>query len=259
MNRFSNVVVMLLVSMVVCAGVVHAGVGAGVWGGFSHISYGNYNDWVDAVNTEILAGSGYAYDNMNWVSEIGGEALVTVVPMLDMSVGAGMLLSSTEYDVSGGGMSYSLEHKLRSYPFTLSGYVKPPLPFGFAKPVVFAGVGLYYTKLIWNEALSGSIEDYTYEAELTKTGFGLHGGAGLEFSVFPKVSFNIGVRARWAKIKGFEGTGTHSITGESDLFLAYDEDDLYYGPADISNPNDFDEGEVDLSGFGFVLGVKMMF
>jgi hypothetical protein len=259
MKRLSSVTVILLVSLFVYTGAAQAGVGVRVWGGIGHINYGNYNDWADAVNAEILAGTGYEFDNMNWVSEFGGEVLVTVIPMLDIGVGAGMLLSSTEYEISGGGVSYSQKHKLRSNPITLSGYLKPPLPFSFAKPIVFGGVGFYYTKLTWNEILIGSPEDYTYEAELTKTGFGLHGGAGLEFSVFPMVLLDIGVKARWAKIKGFEGTGTHSVEGETNLFLAYDKDDLYYGPKDVANPDNYDEGEVDLSGFGFVIGIKVMF
>ena len=260
MKRLASVVAIMLLSVFVYTGAVHAGIGVRVWGGFNKIGYGDYNNWADAVNREILAGTGHAFENMNWVGEFGGEALVTVIPMLDIGVGVGMLLSSMEYDVSGDGVTYTQTHKVRSIPFTLTGYFKPPLPVSVVKPFVFGGVGLYSTKLTWDEDLNGTAaDDFTYETELTKTGFGIHGGLGVEFSVLPMVSVDLNVKGRWAKIKGFEGTGTHSILGDMDVILVYDEEDLYYGPMESDNPNDYEEGEVDLSGLGFALGVKVMF
>ncbi len=56
-------------------------------------------------------------------------------------------------------------------------------------------------------AYMGTCSDYSYEWELSKWGFGLHGGAGFEISILPKLSVDIGVKARWANFKGFEGTG----------------------------------------------------
>jgi len=264
MKKLSSVVAILLVSMFVYAGAAHAGVGVRITGPVSYIGYGNWNDFADFLNDEAIPELGFSQkiDNINWVPEFGGEILVSPMPVLDIGLGAGMLLKTADLSISVGGETMSFSHKLRAYPFTLTGYVKPPLPFGFAKPFVYGGVGLYYTKLIFEEGYSGVGGDYSYEAELTKTGFGLHGGAGLEFSVFPMVSIDIGIKARWAKIKGFEGTASDSEGEEEDVFLMFDEDDdgnPMYGPESVDYQDEIDEGEVDLSGFGFVLGIKVMF
>jgi len=256
MKKFSSIAVMLLVSMVVYTCAAQAGVGVRVWGGIGHIGYGNYNDWVDAFNREMLAGSGYSIDNMNWIPEFGGEVLFSAIPLLDIGVGASMMQSTSELSISEGG-EFSIEHKLKSYPITATAYFKPTLPLAFMKPVVYGGVGLYRTVLTWDYA--ETITPESWDAELSKWGFGMHGGVGMEISVMPMMSIDLGVRGRWAKMKGFEGTATHSVEGEMDVFLAYDEGDLVYGPEDIENPENYDEGEVDLSGFGFILGLKLMF
>ena len=238
MKKFSSVVAILLVSIFVYAGPAHAGIGVRITGPVSYISYGNWNDFADFLNDEALPELGLSQkiDKINWVPEFGGEILISPVPILDVGLGAGMMLKTADISVSAGTETMSFSHKLRVYPFTLTGYLKPSLPLGFAKPFFYGGVGLYYTKLIFEEGYSGIGTDYSYEAELTKTGFGLHGGAGLEFSVFPKVSIDIGVKARWAKIKGFEGTASDSEGQEEDVFLMFDKDEvgeLMYGPESI--------------------------
>ena len=264
MKKFSSVVAILLMSTFVYTGLAHAGVGVRITGPVSYISYGNWNDFADFLNDVAIPELGFSQkiDNINWVPEFGGEILVSPVPLLDVGLGAGMMLKTAEISISQGGETMSFGHKLRVYPFTLTGYLKPSLPLGFAKPFFYGGVGLYYTKLIFEDDYEGIMGDYSYEAELTKTGFGLHGGAGLEFSVFPKVSIDIGVKARWAKLKGFEGTASDSEGEEMDVFLIFDEDDEgnpVYGPESVEYQDEIEEGEVDLSGFGFVFGIKVMF
>lgn len=264
MKRLSGVIALLLVSVLALAGIAEAGVGVRVTGPVSYIGYGNWNDFADFLNDVAIPELGLSQkiDNINWVPEFGGEVLVSPIPLLDIGLGAGMMLKTADISISQATETMSFTHKLRAYPFTLTGYLKPSLPLGFAKPFFYGGVGLYYTKLIFEEGYEGIMGDYSYEAELTKTGFGLHGGAGLEFSVFPKVSIDIGIKARWAKIKGFEGTATDSEGAEDDVFLMFDEDEegnLMYGPESVDYEDVFGEGEVDLSGFGFVLGVKVMF
>jgi opacity protein-like surface antigen len=258
MKRFASVTVILLVSLFVYTGAAQAGVGVRAWGGIGHIGYGQYNEWVDAFNADpIIISSGHEIDNMNWVAEFGGEVLFSAIPLIDIGVGAGMLLSSSDISISGGGEIFSIEHKLRSYPFTATAYFKPDIPFAFMKPIVYGGIGFYRTVLTWD--YTDTVTPRYWDAELDKWGFGMHGGVGFEISVMPMMSIDLGVRGRWAKIKGFEGTCTHSDEGEFDVFLAYDEEGSYFSPENITNEGDYDEGEVDLSGFGFVFGVKVMF
>lgn len=258
MKRLSGISAILIASLVLYAGAAHAGVGVRMWGGISHIGYGQFNEWVDAFNAlPLIVESGQEIDNMNWVAEFGGEVLVSAVPLIDVGVGAGMMLSSSDIRISGAGAIFGIEHKLRSYPFTATAYFKPDVPFAFLKPVVYGGVGLYHTVLQWD--YTDSVTPIYWNAELDKWGFGMHGGVGMEISVMPMVSIDLGIQGRWVKIKGFEGTCTHSEEGEFDVFLAYDETSSLFGPEDVANQEDYEEGEVDLSGFGFVFGIKVMF
>ena len=258
MNKLSNIVLIMLMAMFAFASTAHAGVGVRAWGGISHIGYGQFNEWVDAFNAQpIIVASGQEIDNMNWVAEFGGEVLFSAVPLIDVGVGSGMMLSSSNISISGAGEVFGIEHKMRSYPFTATAYFKPAVPLAFLKPIVYGGIGLYRTTLTWD--WTDTVTPLYWSAELDKWGFGMHGGAGVEISVMPMVSIDLGVRGRWAKIKGFEGSCTHSEDGEFDIFLAYDEELSLFGPENVANSEDYEEGEVDLSGFGFVFGIKMMF
>jgi hypothetical protein len=103
------------------------------------------------------------------------------------------------------------------------------------------------------------------DAALSKWGFGMHGSAGLELPLKPAISFELGVKWRWAKVKGFEGTATEvsSKTGTEggDVFLAYDDDEdhTYYGPEYLEYKKGIDEGELDLGGLGLYLGLSVEF
>jgi hypothetical protein len=67
--------------VVAAAGVSHAGIGFRATGGYSHISYGDFNDWVDEANESLAAGGAGEIDNIKWVPEFGGEFYYSIVPM----------------------------------------------------------------------------------------------------------------------------------------------------------------------------------
>ncbi|MCU0639613.1 MAG: hypothetical protein MUF59_07070 [Candidatus Krumholzibacteria bacterium] len=54
--------------VVAAAGVSHAGIGFRATGGYSHISYGDFNDWVDEANESLAAGGAGEIDNIKWRS-----------------------------------------------------------------------------------------------------------------------------------------------------------------------------------------------
>ncbi len=271
MKRFTVLTGLVLLSMFVWPGNANAGFGIRVTGPATYISYNDFNDFVDAYNAEYLADSDYKYNNLKWVAEFGMEVMYDLIPTLDIGVGAGIIMGTSEYSVPVGLESWTLKHKIRSYPFTATAYFKPPWIWGPFKPIVYGGGGVYYNKAFFSSAYMGTLKDYSYEWELTKWGFGLHGGVGFEISILPRLSVDVGIKGRWANFKGFEGTDP--ITGE-DVIIATgiveeeigDPPEIYivpvYGPMTaefISENEGLREGEVDLTGYSIVVGINVMF
>ena len=58
---------------------VEAGFGIKVKGGYSYISYGDYNDWVDNTNSSIPDGAP-TYDNLHWMPEVSAEFMFPLFP-----------------------------------------------------------------------------------------------------------------------------------------------------------------------------------
>ena len=241
------------------AGVSEAGIGFRATGGFSHISYGDFNDWVDEANKSLAAGGAGEIDDIKWVPEFGGEFYYSIVPMFEVGVGAGIMMGNSEYSFMEGDEFIEFEHKIKAFPINANFYFKPNVPFASMKPYLYAGGAMYYTKLDFALNLS---DEMGYDAELSAWGFGIHGGGGMEFSVLPSLSFDIGFKIRWASIDGFEGTAT-DLEGETrDVFLVGEKQadgDWIYGPEDAALKDDYDEGKVDLTGYTIYIGFKAGF
>lgn len=253
----SAALVITAVLLVPCAAM--AGFGARLTGGLTHISYSDYNDWADDVNASAAGLT--EIDNINWVPEFGAEVFYPFSPMIEIAAGAGMISGSADLSYSVMTSSLSIEHKMKAYPFSLNAYFRPSVPFASIKPFLYGGGALYYSKLDFGFRMTDSGISDGYDAELTTWGFGLQGGGGIEFSIAPTVSLEIGFRLRWADLDGYEGTAT-SLDGETrDIFLVGHDDDrgFLYGPEDVSEKDNYDEGSVGLSGYSIVLGIKAGF
>ncbi len=244
------------------AGVSEAGIGFRATGGYSHISYGDFNDWVDEVNESLASGGAGEIDNIKWVPEFGGEFYYSIVPMFEIGVGAGMMMGNSEYSFTDGDESVEFEHKIKAFPINANFYFKPNVPFSGMKPYLYAGGAMYYTKLDFGFKLANLSDEGGYDAELSTWGFGIHGGGGMEFPIIPSLSLDVGFKIRWASIGGFEGTAT-DLEGETrDVFLAGftdDEGNWSYGPAEASMEGEYDEGKVDLTGYTIYIGFKAGF
>ncbi len=254
-------VISVAVILVAAAGVSEAGIGFRATGGFSHISYGDFNDWVDEANESLAAGGAGEIDNIKWVPEFGGEFYYSIVPMFEVGVGAGIMMGNSEYSYTDGDGSVEFEHKIKTFPINANFYFKPNVPFVSMKPYLYAGGAMYYTKLDFGLNFVYLSDEVGYDAELSAWDFGIHGGGGMEFSVLPSLSFDIGFKIRWASIGGFEGTAT-DLEGETrDVFLAggTSEGELYYGPEDVALEDEYDEGKVDLTGYTIYIGFKAGF
>ena len=242
------------------AGVSEAGIGFRATGGLSHISYGDFNDWVDEVNY-LLAGSS-EYSDIKWVPEIGGEFYYSIVPMFEIGLGGGMIMGKSDYSISAGDISTSFEHKVKGFPINANIYFKPNIPFASMKPYVFIGGGTYYTKLNF-EVYSNYGGEQKRTSELSSWGWGIHGGGGLEFSIIPSLSLDLGVKIRWASIDGFKGTTTDLSGKTYDVYLLKGVDpDTHlpvFGPGDEDEKKIYDEGKVDLTGYTIYIGFKAGF
>lgn len=241
-----------------------AGIGLRLNGGACYVMYPDYNDFVDDVNAQLMLESSVTGElgALHWGMEFGGELFMGVMPAVDVAVGAGFMSGASEFSFAAGDESMSFEHRAKSYPLTATVYAKLPIPLGVVKPFVFGGGGAYPTTITFEESVDSGAGSSSYEAELSKTGFGVHGGVGCAIGIMPMASIEISVRGRYAKITGFEGTATSSDGETADVFLAKELGDdgfHHFGPEAVEDKALYEEASVDLSGFSFMLGLAFSF
>jgi opacity protein-like surface antigen len=257
----------LLAVFMLSSNVMGAGISLRFTGGYYHMSYADFNDWVKQFNRAIdEANQGIPeslripnMDEITWVPEFGGEILFAVAPAVSIGAGVAIISGSTSLAYLEQGYGFDIDHKVRVYPFTATAYVRfPAIPI---KPFLYGGMGFYKSKLIFDyyEYIAGDRDGYN--AELTDWQFGVHGGGGISFNIAPMISLDLDVRLRWADLKGYEGTA-RSVDGETrDVFLAKGtiNDTYIYGPEDVAYKDDWQEASVNLSGYGFFVGLNIGF
>ncbi|MBN1163056.1 MAG: hypothetical protein JXB45_00620, partial [Candidatus Krumholzibacteriota bacterium] len=191
MKRLITVFLSIVVLTVLPAGELRAGAAVRVNGGFSHVGYGDFNDFADKINEKFMGFT--KLNNIYWIPEISAEILYPLVPTLNIGLGAGMIAGSADLSFKAGSAAYEFDHTLRSYPFTLNAFFKPSVPLISIRPYLYGGLGLYYTSLNFDIEISGMGQDRSMHAEFTKFGMGVQGGGGLEFSIVPAVVLDLGV------------------------------------------------------------------
>ena len=233
-----------------------AGLGIKVKGGYSWISYGDYNDWVEKANKDMPQGLP-AYEELHWIPEISAEFMFPLFPTISGAVGVGYLSGKVDYNVSIGADGLSSVHKVKSIPILLNVYWEPPLEV--INPFVYGGVGFYRTGLEFDLSITSGGNVDGYNAELDKWGFGLQAGGGVSIALAPTVSFDVGIQGRWADISGFEGTAT-SVDGEKEeVYLGKGVVEGYdvYGPVAVDSG--LEEASVGLSGYTIFIGLTVGF
>jgi opacity protein-like surface antigen len=106
------------------------------------------------------------------------------IPMFALELGAGYFESKASPAVPPG------ETKLKVVPVTLTGKVL--LPFGPIEPYGEFGIGGYIT----DAEVSGTVSNFSGSS---KTAFGLHAGAGVNFNITQSVFVGVEGRYLWAK------------------------------------------------------------
>ena len=264
MKGFAKSIAIMVVFAVVATSPLYAGFGVRALAGVGYIRYADFNDFADYITDNVVSNFDVSGElgNIHFVPEVGGELVFSMVPMVKFGLGAGVLFGKSSISVSSSDGSLNFEHRIKAYPLTGTIYIQPSFPFIPSKPYAFVGAGLYVCRLNFSSRLSVGTSETGYDAELSRTGFGFHGGAGIEFGIVPAVSFGIEISGRLAKIKGFEGSRTTLDGEKTDVFLAKYTDEhgnLVYGPEPKKFADDYGEGEVDLSGYSGLLYVKIFF
>lgn len=244
----------LTIALAVIAAAVPAEAGFGIKlkGGYTYISYGDFNDWVDETNSEIPSGSP-TIDNIKWIPEVSAEFVFPLLPTFSAAIGVGYISGKSDYSFNVGADSFSYLHKIKSVPVFINFYWEPPLVS--INPFVYGGVGYYRTSLDFNYWITAGGNREGYDSEMDSWGFGLQAGAGIRIALIPTMSLDIGVQGRWADISGFEGTATNQDGEVLDIYLAKYQG--YFGPEekDAGEP----EGSVNLSGYTIFIGVTFGF
>jgi hypothetical protein len=260
MNRSHSALAVLILGTLIATNAATAGIGFRVSGGYGYISYRDYNDRIDYMNSEYLPSMSIAgtLDKLHWAPEISGEVLVFLFPRFDFGLGVGLISGSRSFSIEPVGYRY--EHTMKTYPITATVYAALPAPFGFAKPYVFAGGGVYYSAIVFDYDTPSAATSFT--TDLSAWDFGAHAGAELRIPLAPRISLDILVRGRLAAIQGFEGTKIWDTGRTEDIFLAHgmnQQHNVIYEPKPVSERDTFHEGTVDVSGVAVALGLTMLF
>ncbi len=242
----------LTIALTVIAAAVpaEAGFGIKVKGGYTYISYSDWNTYVDETNKQIPSGIP-TFSNINWLPEISLEFIFPLFSDFSGAVGIGYLSGKSDYSFDSTIEIFSDLHEVKSVPVLLNFYWEP-LPVS-VKPFVYGGVGFYRMSIKFDRSVTSGANSRSATSEMDKWGFGLQGGGGVSISLFPKVSVDIGIQGRWADISGFEGTATDQDGKTVDVYLASYKG--YFGPEEKNAGEP--EGSVNLSGYSIFIGLTI--
>jgi len=133
-------------------------------------------------------GKDFHIDNTRFNHDDGYVAEVAFghyfMPMFALELGAGYIESKASPAVPPG------ETKFKVVPVTLTGKVL--FPFGPIEPYGEFGIGGYFTKA----EVSGTVSSFSGS---TKSVFGLHAGAGVNFNITQNIFLGVEGRYLWAK------------------------------------------------------------
>ncbi len=242
-------------------------------GGVSYLRGGDLNDglqgWADYWIAEYnVSGHPYQTGSFNPIhlgGNFGGDVVFQVTPRIGLGLGTEYLMAKRTSTLTfQSGVTWDYFGKPSAVPVKLSVFYF--LPAGNGLKVVFhAGLGYYWAQArLESHTKSASSMDYIIDS--SASGVGFHGGAGIEWTLSPKLSFLIEGAGRWASLSGFEGTTTIVGSGSWKGKL------YYYGSSAsvLAHFNYIDllasapsgpglsftrEAKVDFSGFGLRVGV----
>jgi len=259
-------------------------------GGYGSTAGGDFNAFPDGLNSlaaDLVPFLGLTktgeLENPKWGLDFEGELVFSLSENFGVGLGAGYQKRSKETSLELAlepliSATLTWEPELSLIPVNLSGYYFFPIGSRM-NAFLKAGIGYYFAKVYLKLreeytsflGLEGWDED---EFEAKDSGFGFHGGLGIEYNLTGTISLYAEGMGRYLKITDweFEGTTTYAsgvIKGSGTLW--YLEEFLeatgnYYPGLQISEQKPTDpeyrnvrEAEVDFSGFSFRVGIRIRF
>ena len=290
MKRKLAVLSMLLFAIFTLTGMSQAqGFRLKLTSGYGTMTTGDYNSFgagLDSLLSTLEALGATTEGEFNKINpgfEYEAEFILSLPAGFGVGVGVGYIQRSKMTELSAsipliGSASASIEPKITAIPINLSAYYFTP---GIAplKFFVYGGIGYYYGRLTADIRENSTLPTFWSEQEgrLKDQGFGLHGGVGLEFKVALKIALFIEGRAKYCKLKSWNGDATYEDsdgnTGDEVGSMWYFEElDQNYGSGewfpgttiatsppsgpDIRNVRKF---EVNLSGVSLRTGIRIKF
>ena len=259
-------------------------------GGLGSTSGGDFNAVPDGLNALVedlvpffgLTKTG-ELENPKWGLDFEGELLFSLSENFGVGLGVGYQRRSKETSLELAlepltRNTITWEPELTIIPINLSGYYFFPIG---SKMSAFlkAGIGYYFAKVYLKLreeytsflGLEGWNED---EFEAKDSGFGFHGGLGIEYNLTGTISLYAEGMGRYMKITDwqFEGTTTYDsgvIKGSGTLWYLEEFVEAigkYYPGLQISEQKPTDpvyrnvkKAEIDFSGFSFRVGIRIRF
>lgn len=258
-------------------------------GGYGTMATGDYNSFGAGLDDVLSALEALGattegeFNKINLGFEYEAEFIISLPAGFGVGVGVGYIHRGkmTEMNASiplVGSASASIDPKIKAMPINVSAYYFTP---GIAplKFFVYGGFGYYFGKLTTDIRENSTPPDFwsKQEATLKDQSFGLHGGVGLEFKMAPRIAVFIEGRARYCKLKSWNGDGTYEdsdgfIYTDEGLMWYFEELDQNYGSGEWlpaitiatgspSGPNirNAREFEVNLSGISLRTGIRISF
>ena len=254
-----------------------------IGGGLAYVGGGDFNKGLQGMSdflydvftlAGVTASGGYKPVHLGF--DLNGELIFQITPKMGIGLGAGYLsvsrLSEMTLTTPTVTEKESWHPRASVIPITLNFHYSIPAGASL-KFNIHAGVGYYMVGLKDTQRLVFFvIEDREYDT--SGSGFGAHGGIGLEIALSPNVGFTFDILGRFASISPIKGDGTAKAGGstitETGATFWYAEENvgilgtyamLYFDPDMPSGSDLFNvrEAKLDLSGFSAVAGFIFRF
>jgi opacity protein-like surface antigen len=253
-------------------------------GGMVRIAGGDYNKGMDGRND--FARDNYfnisgTYEGLTFGMNFKGEIVFNFNDRMGIGLGSGFVQVSRDSHISYGySPTESAENdqftpNVRVVPITLNFHYKVPL-LAKLNLDLSVGAGYYLTKMDFEMINSGPTWRDTYTFHSTKGLMGFQGGVGLEYTLSNQLALVLEAGGQYAKLSEVKGDfvydGLFHDEGPDAILWYYDYDyrtatfrkiypwiDLRtYDPTDPAHTN-VRKGELDLSGFSALAGIKISF
>jgi hypothetical protein len=266
-----------------------------ITGGLRYITVGDINDHIESFDDYMSSAIAfYEGGKMEGVGRFGSylevELRIGVSPRLSIGLGSGYISGSNKSDFQTVGvfpftspvwtpnlMRFTIEPKVKAIPIRLGIYYS--LPFASrANVLLVGGIAYYFAKGILSKynlnviLCEPSIPEHpeiSTSYDVSGSGFGVHGGIGLEYRLTRSLFLIIEAQGRYAKIGNLNGTLIYSNTWNYDqrreegtLYIGTrDMTDEGYGPGcpdlSVSPLQNMKKAALDFSGFSLTAGFRI--